>query len=148
MADLNEVTRKVVKASQYVLTSEGFSFADYVSKVETLIAGDKNETDLAKTSFVVVSDQTWASLHSSVTSEAENMSKSEVALPGLAEDDLTRALSKLVSSGVAHVSSNIRELFDLAASDKTGFDLIEEKAIEIMKNKVSETEFEKKKKEL
>ena len=76
----------------------------------------------------------------------------EECLEGFAEDDMFKALARLIGARVQVVTSNLKELIGLTrdgvSEDKSAFDLIEDKAIAILKESLSTDAFDKKKKEL
>ena len=108
-----------MKASPYVLSDEGFDLATFVSKVEPLIEADKDQAALARTSFIVVARDAFESLICSVGSQESKLAESEEERAGLAEDELTKALSKLASGGVKAVTTHLAKLIDLKMPEES-----------------------------
>ena len=70
---------------------------------------------------------------------------------GLSEDELTKALSKLSSTGVKVIQNQLKQLIDLTKpedSTKDVYDLIEDKVLELINLTTKGDDFKKKKKEI
>lgn len=96
-----------------MLSDDGFDLATFVSKIEPLIEADKDEAALARTSFILVARDAFDSLLCSVASQESKLAASEEERAGLAEDEFTKALSKLASGGVKAITTHLSKLIDL-----------------------------------
>ena len=112
---------------------------------------DSEWATLAKTNFIVVGSDALTSLLASVTSQDSGLTERNIEMKDLVDDELCRTLSKLSSAGVKVALTYIKNLIDFkleAASDKTPFDLIETRILELIQENIKGEEFEKKKKEI
>ena len=152
ISSLDDDTQKILKVSTHVLTDDAFSLKDYVEKITPLIEADKEKSFLAKTSFITLPAETFASLQESVRSQKDDLVKSSEILSGFKEDEFTTTLSKLACKGVSCVTSNLRQLIDLkrpeSEPEKDIFDVIEERVIAIVTDGQKGDELDKKKKDV
>lgn len=100
--NFDKETQQVLSSVSYVMTGPDFSFVDFVTKLEKLIETDSSQAKLARTSFIVVDDEALNSLKNSLMSESAVLVESmgEDGLDGLSEDNMTKALSKLIEARV------------------------------------------------
>ena len=145
-------TQKALAAVTYVITDSKFNFPNFVTMLEAADENDKAmKKSIANTSFIMVNDDAFTTLYGTVTSASSNLVESlgEEALAGFEEDQVTRALSKLIGAKVGPVTSNLKDLISLKCgeNDESAFDIIEKKVLEVLKDNLSNEVFEKKKKE-
>jgi len=142
---------KVMKASPYIITDDSFSLSTFMEKIDPVIEADKEWVSLAKTGFMLIAKDAFTSLLSTVTSQDSALTERTEQMEGLADDELCAALSKLSSGGVKVVQTSLKQLIDikpLAGADKSAFDLVEAKILEIIAENTKGEEFDKKKKEI
>ena len=90
-----------------------------MSKTEQLVEEDADNCAIAKTSFLAVSAEAFASIKEQVCSQESDLLSRESAPHGLVKDEFTEALSKLLSAKVKSISSHLKTLADVKRPEDT-----------------------------